>query len=67
MSDTSKCDGVIGDCLCVNRENCLRFTMKADDLFQSWLVPSMKDNGQCKYHISNYAHEKKHKDRKSGI
>jgi hypothetical protein len=58
MTDISKCDGWIRNVLCVNRDNCLRYTIKADDLLQSWLTPSMKHNGDCKYFLQNYEQEK---------
>ena len=58
MTDISKCDGWIRNVLCVNRDNCLRYTIKADDLLQSWLTPSMKHNGDCKYLLQNYEKEK---------
>lgn len=57
MNDISKCDGCIGNVLCVNKDNCLRYTIKADDLLQSWLVPKMKTNGNCQYFIPNYENE----------
>jgi hypothetical protein len=58
MTDISKCDGWIRNVLCVNRDNCLRYTIKADDLLQSWLTPSMKHNGDCKHFLQNYEQEK---------
>lgn len=58
MNDISKCDGWIRSALCVNRDNCLRYTIKADDLLQSWLVPQMKSNGNCQYFLPNYEQEK---------
>lgn len=58
MTDISKCDGWIRNVLCVNRDNCLRYTIKADDLLQSWLMPQMKSNGSCQYFIPNYEQEK---------
>jgi hypothetical protein len=58
MTDISKCDGWIRNVLCVNRDNCLRYTIKADDLLQSWLVPQMKSNGNCQYFLPNYEQEK---------
>lgn len=64
MTDISKCDGWIRNVLCVNRDNCLRYTIKADDLLQSWLTPQMKDNGNCQYFIPNYADEKTKPSRK---
>lgn len=58
MTEISKCDGWIRNVLCANRDNCLRYTIKADDLLQSWLSPQMKSNGQCQYFLPNYANEK---------
>jgi hypothetical protein len=58
VNDISKCDGWIRSALCVNRDNCLRYTIKADDLLQSWLVPQMKSNGNCQYFLPNYEQEK---------
>lgn len=58
MNDISKCDGCVGSVLCVNKDNCLRYTIKADDLLQSWLMPKMKANGNCQYFIPNYKNEK---------
>lgn len=63
MTDISKCDGWIRNALCVNRDNCLRYTIKSDNLLQSWLMPQMKTNGQCQYFIPNYADETKNSDK----
>ena len=70
--DISKCDGWIINkkdingktILCENRENCLRYTKKADDLLQSWLMPEMKENGNCRNYIYNYKDEQTNKNRK---
>ena len=60
-NDISKCDGIIDGELCLNRERCLRFTIKADDLLQAWMSPRYNDKGQCANFIDNHKDEKKYK------
>jgi hypothetical protein len=58
-NDIAKCPGIIDRELCLNRERCLRFTIKADDLWQAWMTPSYGSNKQCRDFINNYKDEKK--------
>lgn len=59
--DIAKCPGIIDNELCLNRERCLRFTIKADDLWQAWMTPRYNDKGLCANFINNHQDEKKRK------
>lgn len=61
-NDISKCDGILDKELCPNKERCLRFTIKADDLLQSWIRGKVNEKGKCQHFLDNYADEKRHKD-----
>ena len=64
MSDVSKCAGIIGNELCPRHKECLRFTMKANDLLQSWIGPSIDHKGDCKNFLDNYERTKPKQNRK---
>ncbi len=59
--DIAKCSGIIDGDPCLNRERCLRFTIKSDDLWQAWLNPRYNDKGLCANFINNHQDEKKRK------
>lgn len=59
MSEISKCDGFIKDVMCPNKDNCLRYNIKSDDLWQSWIRPDVKDNGQCRSFLRDYGKDQK--------
>lgn len=62
-NDIAKCPGVIEDKPCLNKDRCLRFTVKSDDLWQAWLTPSYSKPGVCRDFINNYNDEKKRETR----
>jgi hypothetical protein len=66
MNDISKCPGVIEGETCLNKERCLRFTLKSDDMWQSWITPTYKSPGVCRNFLNNYKDEKDYKDRQRG-
>jgi hypothetical protein len=64
MNDIAKCPGVIEDQPCLNKDRCLRFTLKSDDMWQPWLTPTYKSPGVCRNFLNNYKDEKANQDRK---
>jgi hypothetical protein len=54
MNDTAKCNGFIEGDECLNKERCLRYTLRADDLWQAWMAPSYAKPGVCGDFINNY-------------
>lgn len=62
-NDISKCPGIIEGEPCLNKERCLRFTIKSDNLWQAWLTPSYGKPGVCRDFINNHKDEKKRETR----
>ena len=57
----AKCDGFIEGDLCINKNDCLRYNRKQDDLFQEWVTPKLSDIGKCSLYIKDYSNEQTHK------
>ena len=48
--DICKCKGQIGAINCPYKENCYRFTAKADELYQSYFIELPLINGKCDHY-----------------
>ena len=50
MTDICKCKGEDGKIICPYKENCYRFTAKADELYQSYFIGLPLKNGKCDHY-----------------
>jgi hypothetical protein len=50
MADITKCEGQIGIINCPHKENCYRFTAKADELYQSYFIELPIIKGKCDHY-----------------
>ena len=50
MTDIAKCEGQKGAIHCPYKENCYRFTAKADELYQSYFMELPLKDGKCDYY-----------------
>jgi len=50
MVDIAKCEGQKGLIHCPYKENCYRFTAKADELYQSYFMELPLKNGKCDHY-----------------
>lgn len=65
-SDISKCAGVFKDKACPDKDSCLRFTIKANDLLQSWLFPKPDAKGTCRDYLRDYRSSRPSQGRNGG-
>jgi hypothetical protein len=49
MPDIAKCSGEG----CLDKQNCYRFTAKADEYQSYFMTPPIKDDGTCEYYWDN--------------
>ena len=50
MTDITKCYGQIEELNCPYKENCYRFTAKADELYQSYFIGLPLKNNKCDHY-----------------
>jgi hypothetical protein len=50
MADITKCEGQKGLINCPYKENCYRFTAKADELYQSYFMELPLKDGKCDHY-----------------